>query len=236
MMVDAGSIRAMVAIKATASSTFVANLETDVAIKARYSPQMLNEWLKLALDASGISQAELGRRLSSMLGRSIDRAAVNKMVKDERAMAADEMFAISAITKFPPPEPPSDMARLIHVLGLVGAGSAMILYSENDALDDWVPAPDNATDKTVALEIRGDSLGAIFNGWVLFYDDRRAPVTENLIGRLCVAELADGRVLVKQIKAGAGPGLFTLFSNFEPPIYDVALRWAAEVKDIRPRR
>lgn len=124
----------------------------------------------------------------------------------------------------------------VQVLGLVGAGSAMILYSEGDAPDDWVPAPDNATEKTVALEIRGDSLGPLFNGWLLFYDDRRDPVTSDLIGLVCVVGLEDGRVLVKLLKSGGLPGRFSLFSNTEPPIYDVALTWAAEVKGILPRR
>lgn len=128
-----------------------------------------------------------------------------------------------------------DESATVQVLGLVGAGSAMLLYSEGDPPDDWVPAPDNSTEKTVALEIRGDSLGAMFNGWLLFYDDVRNP-PDDLIGRMCVVGLADGRVLVKQLKNGGIPGVFSLHSNFEPPIYDVAVAWAAEVKDMRPRR
>lgn len=125
--------------------------------------------------------------------------------------------------------------RTVQVVGLVGAGSSMILYSEGDPQDDWVPAPDNATEKTVALEIRGDSLGALFNGWLLFYDDVRKPVTDDLIGRLCVVELSDGRVLVKELRRGQLDRRFNLFSNTQPPIYDVQVVWAALVKDMRPR-
>lgn len=124
----------------------------------------------------------------------------------------------------------------VQVLGLVGAGSAMILYSEGDPPDDWVPAPANATEKTVALEIRGDSLGRLMNGWLLFYDDVRTPVTDDLIGKMCVVGLADGRVLVKEMQRGHLKGRFTLHSNIgEPPIYDAEVNWAARVKDMRPR-
>lgn len=126
-------------------------------------------------------------------------------------------------------------ADTVQVIGLVGAGSATILYSEGDVQDDWVAAPDNATEKTVALEIRGDSLGPLFNGWLLFYDDVRNPVTDDLIGRICVVGLSDGRVLVKELRRGQLPKRFSLFSNTEPPVYDVVIHWAARVKDMRPR-
>ena len=49
------------------------------------------------------------------------------------------------------------------------------------------------------------------------------------------AALSDGRVLVKALKRGQVAGLWTLLSNTEPPIYDVALDWAAIVREMRPR-
>jgi hypothetical protein len=129
------------------------------------------------------------------------------------------------------PAPP----RTTPIVGAVGAGSATILYSEGDHSGEWVSAPDGATDKTVALEIRGSSLGLSFDGWLLFYDDVRAPVTPDLIGRLCVVCVVDGRVLVKNLKAGQLPGRYNLLSNTEPPIYDVQVHWAARVKQMTPR-
>ena len=44
-----------------------------------------------------------------------------------------------------------------------------------------------------------------------------------------------GRVLVKALKRSQIPGMWTLLSNTEPPIYDVALDWAALVREMRPR-
>jgi hypothetical protein len=52
---------------------------------------------------------------------------------------------------------------------------------------------------------------------------------------MCVCGLADGRVLIKALKRSQIAGLWTLLSNAEPPIYDVALDWAAQVREMRPR-
>jgi transcriptional regulator with XRE-family HTH domain len=63
----------------------------------------LSEWLKIRLDESGLSQAELARRLSERLGRVIDRSIVNKMTLNKRDIAADELFALVAIFGVPNP-------------------------------------------------------------------------------------------------------------------------------------
>ena len=100
---------------------------------------------------------------------------------------------------------------------------------------DEVDQPRGSTEATVAVEIRGDSLGPFFNRWLVFYDDVRRPVTSDLIGELCVVGLADGRVLIKQMQRGSAEGLFNLISSTEKPILDVAIEWAAKVNSIQRR-
>ena len=95
---------------------------------------------------------------------------------------------------------------------------------------------DSATRATVAVEIRGDSLGPFFNRWLVFYDEMRNPVTDDLIGDLCVVGLEDGRVLIKQLQRGRSPGLFNLASITEKTIHDVPVSWAAKVNSISRRR
>jgi hypothetical protein len=63
----------------------------------------------------------------------------------------------------------------------------------------------------------------------------REPAGDDLVGRMCVCGLSDGRVLIKALKRSHIDGLWTLLSNAEPPIYDVALDWAALVREMRPR-
>lgn len=121
------------------------------------------------------------------------------------------------------------------LVGFVSAGSRAHFFADGQGPFDEVAAPDGATDNTVAVEIRGDSLGSFFNEWLVYYDDVRAPVTPDLIGRLCVVGLPDGRVLIKKIKASSTPGLYHLLSQTEEPILDVEIVWAARVRSMTPR-
>lgn len=123
----------------------------------------------------------------------------------------------------------------VPVVGYVGAGALAVMFSEGQGPFDMVPAPDGSTKHTVAAEIRGESLGPLFDQWLVFYDDVRSPVTPDLIGQLCVVGLADGRVLVKRLQRSAGTDLYHLISNAEGPMLDQAVEWAAKVKTMSPR-
>ena len=123
----------------------------------------------------------------------------------------------------------------VRVVGYVGAGSETHLYSVSQGDLDEVEQPWGSNEATVAVEIRGESLGSFLNRWLVFYDDVRRPVTSDLIGELCVVGLPDGRVLVKQIQRGRSEGLFNLISSTEKPITDVPIEWAAKVNTISRR-
>ena len=122
----------------------------------------------------------------------------------------------------------------VPVKGYVAAGALAHFLPLDETEFDRVEAPQGATPETVALEIRGESLGALFDRWLVFFDQVRSPVTPDLIGKLCVVGLADGRVVVKKLKR-AGDGLFDLLSNTEEPVRGVAVEWAARVKTMAPR-
>lgn len=125
----------------------------------------------------------------------------------------------------------------VPLVGYVGAG-ATAHYYEGIAPEnlDRVPAPINATDSTVAVEIRGISLGSMFDRWLVYYDDVRRPVTHDLIGQLCVVGTDDGRILVKKLKRSkTRVGTFDLISEVEPPIEGVSVQWAAKVRQLAPQ-
>lgn len=126
-------------------------------------------------------------------------------------------------------------ARGVPLVGYVGAGARAHYYASGDGELDRVDAPDDATESTVAVEVRGTSLGPLFETWLIFYDELHSPVTPQLYGRLCVVALPDDRILVKRIRPAKTPQLYHLESNAEETIFDQEILWAAPVKSMRPR-
>jgi len=123
----------------------------------------------------------------------------------------------------------------VPVVGFVQAGAEAVFFAAGQGPFDYVPAPDGSSEKTVAVEIRGESLGPFFSDWLVFYDNVQSPVTPDLHGQLCVVGLPDGRVLVKKLKASREEGLFHLMSQTEGPLLDQEIDWAARVKAMTPR-
>ena len=127
------------------------------------------------------------------------------------------------------PEP----RKTIPLIGYVSAGAETHFTAPGEL--GHVEAPTDATESTVAVEMRGESWGTFFDRWLVYYDEVRRPVTADLIGKPCVVGLEDGRVLVKRLQRSRTKGLFHLFSPAADPIMDVAVDWAAKVKSMVPR-
>ena len=88
---------------------------------------------------------------------------------------------------------------------------------------------------TVAVEVVGDSMLPIEEGWLLFYTRRDEGVPVECLGKLCVVQLdADGPRYVKRLKLGRRPGLFNLYSTNAREIEDTPVAWAAPVLVARP--
>jgi hypothetical protein len=118
----------------------------------------------------------------------------------------------------------------VRVVGYVGAGAEAHIYDIAQGDLDEVEPPISSNEATVAVEIRGNSLGSFFNRWLVFYDNVHRPVTPDLVGELCVVGLEDGRILIKLLqRSKTDEGLYNLLSQTEPPIRDVAVEWAAKV-------
>lgn len=123
---------------------------------------------------------------------------------------------------------------LVPLVGFVAAGAEAHYFGDGNPIDE-VQAPLNRSDETVAVEVRGESLGSVFNQWLVYYDDVQRPVSHGLIARLCVVGLKDGRIMVKQLQPSRVRGRFHLISNTEPPIFDAEVEWAAKVIGMAPR-
>lgn len=142
---------------------------------------MLNTWLRKLLKENGVSQAELARQLTQALGRSIDRAAVNKMTTGERKIAADEMLAITRIlvpAQGESPTVPPELERVpieispttrelvpVRIAGRVEAGA----FRQQEDLGDWDEAetvldvrdPKYPNARQLCFDVVGDSMNAL---------------------------------------------------------------------------
>jgi transcriptional regulator with XRE-family HTH domain len=198
-------------------------------------PNDVVDWIRKALLATGKTRSGLARAL----GRS--PSAVTDLLNGTRRLRAEEIAAAANYLGVEPPpflgggRPRQPGGPMVPVVGFVGAGAEAHFYAEGQSPLDEVPAPDGASVNTVAVQARGHSLGALFDNWLVFYDDGRDPPGDDVVGRMCVCGLSDGRILIKALKRSQIAGLWTLHSNVEPPIYDVALDWAARVNAMRPR-
>lgn len=114
MIEVAGSIRTNVALIATHGKCLRAIIAPHRGASFRYIPSMtkMHEWVREARDHSGLSGAELSRRLWVKLGRvSDDRSLIGKMAKDPEApgtkprkTSLEELLALQEITGYPLPE------------------------------------------------------------------------------------------------------------------------------------
>lgn len=184
--------------------------------------------LKMLRTRSGITS----ERAAELMG--VSRSQYVKLERGERRLTADYIARAARAFDVDDSEVISDK-RLSRIVGRVGAGAEAHFYTHADEGYEEVPMPPGGTEKTVGLEINGDSIGPFFNSWLVFYDDVRSPVTADLIGELCIVETLEGKVLVKKLMIGNKPNRFHLLSQTESPIENAEIIWAAKVTAMTPR-
>ena len=206
------------------------------------------EVIRTARERMKLSQADLGRKvgISQVAIRKIEAGSTARSKYLPRIVAVLGLNLSDFDTFLSEGEKALSGAPVInsegHIVGMhvplvgyVGAGSKAHIYDVPQQYLGNVPAIDGATDKTVAVEIRGDSLGEIFDSWIAYYDDVRRPVTPDLLRTLCVVGLANKQILIKKLHPSATPGVYDLISEKEEPIRGVRVEWAAKVKAMTPR-
>lgn len=159
---------------ATSWQPHVAKISTDGGSARRYATCMLERWLIEALSHASLSQAELARRLTEKLHRSIDRAAVNKMSKGARAISAAEMLAIEEITGFSAPTDMTEgLQRVPKLPSLVSAGK--LKGSDGVQASDvekYLILNDLPKGDWIALAVEGDSMDLVSPAGSTIFVDR----------------------------------------------------------------
>lgn len=118
---------------------------------------MFSDWLTSALKISRISQAELSRQLSARLGRSIDKAAVNKMTKGLRRISADELLAIEAITGVSSPKAEDNS----QVISFPSVPQIDIGQSPNATIGERLPYSNNL------IPVYGQAVGGVDGEFIM---------------------------------------------------------------------
>lgn len=126
----------------------------------------------------------------------------------------------------------------VAVVGYVGAGAKVYPIDDHPQGNglEMVDSPTGISNPSiVALRVKGDSQEPqLEDGWIIFYTRTTDGVMPDCIGKLCVAALSNGEIMVKKIKHGSLPHRYHLLSKNADPILDAELLWAAKVVDIRP--
>jgi hypothetical protein len=161
--------------------------------------------------------------LAKALGRS--NQVVTELLKGTREIKARELPIIRAYL---------DLDESVPIKGYVGASAEVAFYDTEDPVR--VPAPSSEAKNMAGLDIRGESLGAYYEGWILFYDEARKRANKAAHGKLALIGLSDGRVLVRKIEASRLKNRFHLIAANGPPMLDIPIEWTAEVMELRRKQ
>lgn len=196
----------------------------------------LSEKIKAIRSSLGLNQTEFAERVGTTQSTvtrwekgSEPRGEHLQRLAELANTTVERLLNISDLTS------PTDH---IPVVGYVGAGAAIMPYDDYSHGDghDFVERPPFVEGKAVAVEVKGDSLYPVAeDGWRLVYAGEQTVIEEDVLNKLCVVQLEDGRMLVKRLMRGTKPQHYHLASTNAPLIEDVRITWAARVKAIIPR-
>ena len=99
----------------------------------------------------------------------------------------------------------------LPISSYVGAGDEVVAPVEGDGPIDYVAAPPELAEGEV-LEVRGRSMLPAYEHGDLLFHRFMDPDPRNLLGKLVIAKLKDGRRFVKVLQPGSKRGRFTLTS------------------------
>lgn len=203
----------------------------DMAIQLATKIQLMRKKLGMTqpefADRIGVSQGTVSRwekGAAPAHSHLVELSKLNGTTLDE--------FLLGAIGK-----PAAEQGPPIPVVGYVGAGASVYpVDDEHEASGfETIERPPFITGEAIAVEVRGDSLVPVAeDGWKLIYTGEQSVQEDEVLNKLCVVALVDGRVLVKRVVRGSKPQRYHLLSTNAPMIEDAEVLWAARVRAIIP--
>lgn len=196
----------------------------------------LGDRIKKARLARGLTQAALGRHFE------ISDKAVSMWERDKNHVEPERIPHLASYLRVSTDwlltgrEPKPESASGPPIVGYVGAGGQIIPFDDHamGAGMETAEPPPGDTSVSVAVIVRGHSMHPVYrDGDTIYYSRDGANDWRALIGKDCVARLADGRILVKVLKQSAQRTKWTLSSYNSPDIEDVDVEWVAPIRWVK---
>ena len=160
---------------------------------------------------------------------------VRDLVKRGQKPSVENLRALAAVLDVSVSFLSGEEEFTVPIVGRVAANAdGQILYSEGDGFLGETKVPSGASERSVAVEVEGHSMGFIADGALVYYENRSDPPTDDMLGHIVVVGLTDGRALLKRLLRGSQPGLYDLESINGPILRDQVVEWAAHIDSIVP--
>lgn len=116
------------------------------------------------------------------------------------------------------------------------------LDETNTATIDWtrrthmVSLEEGYPPTSTALQWRtAQTRASMFDGWLVITLPPHTPDDALIMDRLCLVSIkGSNKVLLRKVKRGYSPGVYTLLDFVEPAIHDAELAWASPILSIKP--
>lgn len=181
----------------------------------------------------GVSQATVSRWLNDRQKPELEADAIIREKARQLGILESAELSVNDVEECQ--EEDQNTAFLtVEVVGYVGAGSEAHFYGEGQGPFGETDMPPVGRSGLFAVVVRGDSMSpTVEDGSTIYYESRREPPTPDMVGRLCVIGLEDGRVLVKKLRQGRTKDRWDLYSPNAPVILDQVVVWAAKAVFIK---
>jgi transcriptional regulator with XRE-family HTH domain len=208
-----------------------------LTLKMFQSNEASMSMLQKLREERGLSQ----QQLAELAGTS--QPQINRLEKSKRTLSkawAERLSPHLGISAekllFPVLTPGED----VEIVGMVGADTeGQRVYGTGQSGLGWVERIPGTTKWTVAVIVRGTSMSPYAaDGAIIFYDDRRDPPSDDMLGEVVIVGLSDDRVLLKRLLRGSPnkPGCYDLESFNGERMPDQEIEWAAFVSAVIPPR
>lgn len=162
------------------------------------------------------------QRLAKAAGATVDELLGGKPAAPPKQVGKNEAAAL--------PRTPTSTGHVVPIKWLVGIYGRLFPMDANVTVDRPVGLPQGVD--VIAARIDGDGLHPIPNDWLVFFAAEGRPA-EEVLGKLCVVRMRGSQQpMIREVRRGATPGLYTLLSWAASPLENVEVLEAHPVLSI----